>query len=150
MPPLKRPIMIKLDIFQTPASLPGVAPVGAPWVDEHLEASHKRSRAWNFSISSNEVQNLNTWVEGKLKTFNDRFNEALDNMIVVAVERGMDLAVSGWIRDDMTKSYRREFALISPGDSEIPFGAPCQIYQTSKGWPNGKDPRFATKAQADT
>jgi hypothetical protein len=93
---------------------------------------------WTADLGSSAAATL---ADIKIATANERFSEALDNMLVVAVEQGMDLAVSDWIRDDAGKTFRREFALISPGTTELPFAGPVKIYQTSRGWPDGRDPR---------
>jgi hypothetical protein len=138
--------MTKLDIFNLPVSSPQVAPIGARWVEDNLEASPRRAKAWTWAaeVSKHDIAALSA---AKVATFNERFNEALDNMIVFAVEQGLDLAVSDWIHDDLNKTLRREFALLQPtGEIDLPFGGPVMIYHTSNGWPDGRDPRTATTA----
>lgn len=133
--------MTKLDIFNLPIIAPAVTPVGAGWVQRNLEASPRRASAWTWTaeVSKYDIAALSA---AKIATWNERFNEALDNMIVFAVEQGLDLAVSDWIQDDSNKTLRREFALLQPSSTvDLPFGGPVMIYRTSRGWPDGRDPR---------
>ncbi|USQ97293.1 hypothetical protein [Caulobacter sp. RL271] len=137
------------DLFQAPLMELAVAPAGAPWVNAHLEPSTLRKNAWSWRAMLTDDPNHDTYfkIRSGLVDAEARVAEALDNMIVMAVEQGADLAVSDWIYDDTTKTHRREFALLGPGASP-PFSAPYRIYQTSAGWPDGQDPRKMTRSLA--
>ena len=131
--------MTKPDIFAVPAN-PHLrpAPTGQRWVVSNLEPSNRHARAWHWTTNLDRSATA-ALADLKIAKANERFNEALDNMLVMAVEQGMDLAVSDWIHDDAGKTFRRDFALISPGAAELPFAPPVRIFQTSRGWPEGHD-----------